>query len=48
MPPATCGLIDFAPSPTYKRDRLIFALITTATDNRIIFWIAAGGVPKPI
>ena len=41
------GLIDFAPSPTYSEDRLIYALITTATDNRIVR-IAAGDVPKPI
>ncbi|GED98384.1 PQQ-dependent sugar dehydrogenase [Gordonia crocea] len=41
------GLIDFAPSPTYREDRLIYAYITTATDNRIVR-IAAGDVPKPI
>ncbi len=41
------GLIDFAESPTYRQDRLVYAFITTATDNRIVR-IAAGDVPKPI
>lgn len=41
------GLIDFAPSPTYDQDRLIYALISTASDNRVVR-IAPGDVPKPI
>ncbi|MFW0786740.1 PQQ-dependent sugar dehydrogenase [Gordonia sp. CPCC 206044] len=41
------GLIAFAPSPTYAQDRLIYALITTGSDNRIVR-IAPGDVPKPI
>lgn len=41
------GLIDFAFSPTYGQDGLIFALITTGSDNRIVR-VAAGDVPKPI
>ncbi len=41
------GLIDFAFSPTYAQDRLIYALITTGTDNRIVR-VAPGDVPKPI
>ncbi|MFT3900528.1 MAG: PQQ-dependent sugar dehydrogenase [Gordonia sp. (in: high G+C Gram-positive bacteria)] len=41
------GLIDFALSPTYRQDRLIYAYITTPTDNRIVR-IAKGDVPKPI
>ncbi|MFW0792665.1 PQQ-dependent sugar dehydrogenase [Gordonia sp. CPCC 205515] len=41
------GLIDFALSPTYSQDQLIYALITTASDNRIVR-IAPGDVPKPI
>lgn len=41
------GLIDFALSPTYSQDRLIYALITTASDNRIVR-VAPGDVPKPI
>jgi hypothetical protein len=41
------GLIDFAFSPTYDQDGLIFALITTGSDNRIVR-VAAGDVPKPI
>jgi glucose/arabinose dehydrogenase len=41
------GLIDFAFSPTYDQDRLIYALITTASDNRVVR-LAPGDVPKPI
>ncbi|QKT07792.1 PQQ-dependent sugar dehydrogenase [Gordonia sp. X0973] len=41
------GLIDFAPSPTYRQDHLMYAFITTATDNRIVR-IAQGDVAKPI
>ena len=41
------GLIDFAFSPTYGQDGLIFALITTGSDNRVVR-VAAGDVPKPI
>ncbi|MDS1116655.1 PQQ-dependent sugar dehydrogenase [Gordonia westfalica] len=41
------GLIDFAFSPTYSQDRLIYALITTSSDNRVVR-LAPGDVPKPI
>jgi glucose/arabinose dehydrogenase len=41
------GLLDFAPSPDYTQDQLLYAYITTATDNRVVR-IAAGDVPKPI
>ncbi|MFT4042247.1 MAG: PQQ-dependent sugar dehydrogenase [Gordonia sp. (in: high G+C Gram-positive bacteria)] len=41
------GLIAFAFSPTYAQDQLIYALITTASDNRIVR-IAPGDVAKPI
>lgn len=41
------GLIDFALSPSYSQDRLIYALITTASDNRVVR-IAPGDVAKPI
>ncbi|MDY6807405.1 MAG: PQQ-dependent sugar dehydrogenase [Actinomycetota bacterium] len=41
------GLIDFAFSPTYDQDRLIYALITTASDNRVVR-LAPNDVPKPI
>lgn len=41
------GLVDFTPSPTYRQDRLMYAYITTATDNRIVR-IAQGDVAKPI
>lgn len=41
------GLIAFAMSPTYAQDRLIYALITTPSDNRIVR-LAPGDVAKPI
>jgi glucose/arabinose dehydrogenase len=41
------GLTGLALSPTYAQDQLIFAYITTATDNRIVR-IAPGDSPKPI
>lgn len=41
------GLIDFAMSPQYAQDQLIYALITTPSDNRVVR-IAPGDVPKPI
>ncbi|GAB20771.1 hypothetical protein GOEFS_132_00020 [Gordonia effusa NBRC 100432] len=41
------GLIAFAQSPTYEQDRLLYALITTPTDNRVVR-IAPGDVAKPI
>lgn len=41
------GLIDFAFSPTYDEDQLIYGLITTGSDNRVVR-IAPGDSPKPI
>jgi glucose/arabinose dehydrogenase len=41
------GLSDVALSPTYAEDGLIYAYLTTATDNRVVR-LGAGGVPKPI
>jgi hypothetical protein len=41
------GLMDFAFSPTYDQDHLIYAYITTPSDNRIVR-IAPGDVAKPI
>jgi glucose/arabinose dehydrogenase len=41
------GLMDIVLSPTYSQDRLMFAYISTPTDNRVIR-IADGDVPKPI
>lgn len=41
------GLIDFELSPTYQQDQMIYALITTGEDNRVVR-IAPGNSVKPI
>ena len=41
------GLTGLALSPSYSEDQLIFAYITTATDNRLVR-IAPGDKPKPV
>lgn len=41
------GLTGLALSPTYAEDRLLFAYITTETDNRLVR-IAEGDTPKPV
>jgi glucose/arabinose dehydrogenase len=41
------GLLDIVLSPTYSEDRLMYAYVSTPTDNRVIR-IADGDVPKPI
>ncbi|MCW4354570.1 PQQ-dependent sugar dehydrogenase [Hoyosella sp. YIM 151337] len=41
------GLLDIALSPTYFEDRLIFAYISTPTDNRIVR-LAPGDTPRPV
>ncbi|WP_440713206.1 PQQ-dependent sugar dehydrogenase [Gordonia sp. FQ] len=41
------GLIDFELSPTYQQDQLIYALISTGSDNRIVR-IAPGNAVKAI
>jgi glucose/arabinose dehydrogenase len=47
------GLLDLALSPTYDEDRLIYAYVTTAGDNRVIEFTLTGvatpvltGIPK--
>ena len=47
------GLLDLALSPTYAEDNLIYAYITTATDNRVVDFTLTGpvtpvvtGIPK--
>lgn len=41
------GLLDIALSPTFDEDRLVYAYITTAVDNRVVR-IASGDVPKDV
>jgi glucose/arabinose dehydrogenase len=41
------GLTGLALSPTYTQDQLVFAYVTTATDNRVMR-IAPGDTPKPV
>ncbi|MEV4318332.1 PQQ-dependent sugar dehydrogenase [Actinocrispum sp. NPDC049592] len=41
------GLIGLALSPSYGEDQLVYAYITTATDNRIVRF-TAGDSPKPV
>ncbi|WP_051406876.1 PQQ-dependent sugar dehydrogenase [Nocardia sp. CNY236] len=41
------GLSDIAVSPTYREDGLLYAYITTATDNRVVR-LADDGPPKAI
>ncbi|MBF6230291.1 PQQ-dependent sugar dehydrogenase [Nocardia farcinica] len=41
------GLLDIALSPTYGEDGLIYAYITTGSDNRVVR-LAEGGPPKDI
>jgi glucose/arabinose dehydrogenase len=47
------GLLDLAISPTYTQDHLIYAYVTTATDNRVVDFTLTGpitpvfaGIPK--
>lgn len=41
------GLTGLALSPSYQEDQLVFAYLTTATDNRVVRF-AKGQQPKPI
>ena len=41
------GLTGLALSPTYAEDQLLFAYLTTKTDNRLVR-IAPGDTPKPV
>lgn len=41
------GLLGFALSPTYEQDRLIYAYMTTAEDNRVVKF-PIGGEPNPV
>lgn len=41
------GLMDIVLSPTYSQDRLMYAYVSTPTDNRVVR-VADGDVPKDI
>lgn len=41
------GLMDIVLSPTYSQDRLMYAYISTPTDNRVVR-VADGDIPKDI
>ncbi len=41
------GLTGLTLSPTYAEDQLVYAYVTTATDNRVMR-VAPGDVPKPV
>jgi glucose/arabinose dehydrogenase len=41
------GLMDIVLSPTYSQDRLMYAYVSTPSDNRVVR-IADGDIPKPI
>jgi len=41
------GLLDLALSPSYREDRLVFAYVTTRTDNRVVRF-QVGGRPTPV
>jgi len=41
------GLLDLALSPGYRSDRLVFAYVTTSTDNRVVRF-QVGGRPTPV
>ncbi|MRH93197.1 oxidoreductase [Nocardia sp. SYP-A9097] len=42
------GLTALALSPSYSEDGLVYAYITTGSDNRVVRISTDGGVPKPI
>ncbi|TLF97892.1 oxidoreductase [Nocardia cyriacigeorgica] len=42
------GLTDLALSPTYGEDGLLYAYITTPSDNRVVRIAEGGGAPKPV
>jgi glucose/arabinose dehydrogenase len=41
------GLLGLAVSPTYAKDRLVYAYFTSATDNRVVRF-TLGGAPQPV
>lgn len=41
------GLMDIVLSPTYSQDRLMYAYVSTPSDNRVVR-VADGDIPKPI
>jgi glucose/arabinose dehydrogenase len=41
------GLLDLALSPTFDEDGLVYAYLSTATDNRVVHF-PVGGTPSPV
>src|SRR5262249_49942568 len=41
------GLLGLALSPTYAQDQMVYAYLTTATDNRVVRF-PLGGAPQPV
>jgi glucose/arabinose dehydrogenase len=50
-PQGEAGLLGLAASPSYARDHLVYAYLSTATDNRVVTMTYDGqrlGAPKPV
>ena len=50
-PQGEAGLLGLAASPTYDRDRLVYAYVSTASDNRVVRFTYDGrrlGTPEPV
>ncbi len=51
QPQGEAGLLGLAASPSYTRDHLVYAYLSTATDNRVVTMTYDGqrlGAPKPV
>jgi glucose/arabinose dehydrogenase len=42
------GLLGLALSPTFDQDGLLYAYLSTATDNRVVRFPLSGGTPNPV
>ena len=50
-PQGEAGLLGLATSPSFRRDRLVYAYVSTASDNRVVTMRYAGGrlgAPRPV